>query len=193
MHRESFLHKDQVSLFERIRELNLTLDVGFRKKYQRSLPLNEQFVGRWERANRLGFGEGSSIYDSSLVIGQPVVGKCCWIGPWTILDASGGLTIGDNCTISAGVHIYTHDNIKSTLTSGRIGIERKAVRIESNVYIAPNSIVTKGVCIGHCSVIAAYTLVKDDVPPYSIVAGQPGKAIGEVKVKGSNVEFVYDK
>src|SRR5688572_16453516 len=72
-----------------------------RTKFGRVLPLADYLVDRWDKARVLGFGKGTNVYDSCLVIGDVKVGKDCWIGPFTILDGSGGLEIGDGCTISA--------------------------------------------------------------------------------------------
>ncbi|MCX8081230.1 MAG: acyltransferase, partial [Bacteroidia bacterium] len=83
-----------------------------RKKYNRVLPFNELFTNRWEKARFLNFGKNTSVYDLCIVIGDVEVGENTWIGPFTILDGSGGLKIGSNCSISAGVHIYTHDTVK---------------------------------------------------------------------------------
>jgi NDP-sugar pyrophosphorylase family protein len=74
-------------------------------RWNRRLPFADYIVDRWEKAKALGFGEGSSIYDSALVLGDVRVGKNTWIGPFTVLDGPGGLEIGDNCSISAGVQI----------------------------------------------------------------------------------------
>ena len=38
------------------------------------------------------------------------IGKNFWLGYFCILDASSGLEIGDNVTISSGCHIYSHDS-----------------------------------------------------------------------------------
>ena len=70
-----------------------------KKNYNRVLPLNELMTDRWEKAAYLGFGKGTSIYDSSLVIGNVKVGENTWIGPFTVLDGSGQLEIGNNCSI----------------------------------------------------------------------------------------------
>src|SRR3954469_179483 len=78
-------------------------------RFERTLPFGDYVVDRWEKARLLGFGEGSSIYDSALVIGAVEVGAHSWIGPGTVLDGSGGLRIGAYCSISAGVQIYSHD------------------------------------------------------------------------------------
>src|SRR5689334_8815815 len=83
--------------------------------WDRDLPYEELLFDRWERARHLGFGEGTSIYHLSYVYGQVSVGRNTWIGPFTVLDGSGGLTIGDWCSISAGVQIYSHDSVTRAL------------------------------------------------------------------------------
>src|SRR5687768_10876088 len=92
---------------------------AMRVKYKRVLPLNELLTDRWEKASYLGFGKGTSIYDSSIVLGDVKIGANTWIGPFTILDGSGGLTIGSNCSISAGAQLYTHDSVKWATSGGK--------------------------------------------------------------------------
>lgn len=188
---ESISSKVEKELFENLKKLHSTLDQAFLQQFDRSLPLNETLLDRWERAKNLGFGENSSIYDSSLVLGKVEVGKNCWIGPFTILDGSGGLKIGDFCTVSAGVHIYSHDNVKQTLSSGKLPIEREAVSIGNNVYIAPQVVIAKGVSIGNFSVIGTGAFVNKNVKDCQIVVGQPAKVIGEVIVSDSGIDFKY--
>ena len=98
--------------------------IDVRQRWQRSLPAGEYLVDRWERARELGFGEGASIYDSAIVIGSVSVGASTWIGPWVMLDGSGGLSIGSNCSISAGTQIYTHDSVGWATSGGEKPIER---------------------------------------------------------------------
>ena len=167
-------------LYNKFIELYDELGKAFMKEHTRLLPLGDILVDRWHKAALLGWGEGTNVYDSALVLGDVSVGKHCWIGPHTIIDGSGGLSIGDYCTISAGAHIYSHDNVKSTLTSHIIPIERKPVSIGNNVYIAPNAVITKGITIGNHVVIGAFAYVNKDVPDNSIVMGQPGKIVGNI-------------
>lgn len=58
-----------------------------RSKFKRVLPINELMILGWEKAAYLGFGKGSSIYDSSLAFGDIRVGGNTWIGPLAILDS----------------------------------------------------------------------------------------------------------
>lgn len=163
---------------------------GFLKDLQRLPPLSDMIVDRWEKAKILGFGEGTNIYDSSLVLGDVKVGKECWIGPNTILDGSGGLVLGNYCTISAGVHIYTHDNVKQTLSSKKLPIERKPINIGNNVYVGPNAVILKGVTIGNNIIIGAFAFVNKDIPDNTIVMGQPAKSVGTIQVL-NNGEVIY--
>lgn len=151
------------------------------KKFQRTLPFGDYVVDRWEKAKLLGFGEGTSIYDSSLVIGEVTVGKNTWIGPFTVLDGSGKLEIGDNCSISSGVQIYTHDSVKWALSGGQAPYEHAKTTIGNNCYIGPNSVVAKGVTIGDRCLIGANSLVLTDIPSESKAAGNPCRVIGKVE------------
>lgn len=179
--------------FEQLNDLNIFLESKFKENYNRSLPLPDHINDRWERAKRLGFGAGSNIYDSSYVIGDVTVGENCWIGMFTILDGSGKLTIGNNCTISAGVHIYTHDNLKATLSGSKMPIEREMVSIGNNCYIAPHSIIAKGVKLGKQTVVAANSFVNKSFNDNAIIAGVPAKQIGIVVINNSEVSFEYFK
>ena len=148
-----------------------------KKHYDRVLPLNELLTDRWEKAAYLGFGKGTSIYDSSLVIGNVKVGENTWIGPFTVLDGSGGLEIGNNCSISAGVQIYSHDSVQWAVTGGTIPYEYSPTRIGNNCYIGPNTIIIKGVNIGNNVIVGANSFVNKDIEENKKYAGNPAKEI----------------
>lgn len=149
-------------------------------RFNRTLPFGEYVVDRWEKARELGFGEGTSIYDSSVVIGDVTVGCNTWIGPFTLLDGSGGLSIGDHCSISAGVQIYTHDTVQWASSGGTVPPERAPTVIGSRCYLGPNVIVSRGVIIGDGCVIGANSLVRTSIPAGSKAFGTPCRVVGEV-------------
>jgi acetyltransferase-like isoleucine patch superfamily enzyme len=149
-----------------------------RQQWNRTLPFGDYIVDRWAKAQTLGFGVGSSIYDSSLVLGDVRVGCNTWIGPFTVLDGSGGLVIGDYCSISAGVQIYTHDSVEWAISGGATAIDRAPVRIGARCYLGPNVVVAKGVSIGDGCVIGANSLVLDDIPSGMRALGTPCRTIG---------------
>lgn len=163
------------------------------QRWDRTLPFGDLLADRWEKAAYLGFGAGSSIYDSSIVMGDVSVGNNTWIGPNTILDGTGGrIFIGDGCDISAGVQIYTHDTVKRCLSGGKSKTETGRVTIGDCCYIAPMSLIAKGVSIGSHSVIAAHSLVKDSFDSHSIIAGIPAVRIGKVEVNEREVKLIYE-
>ncbi|MCC6689894.1 MAG: acyltransferase [Bacteroidia bacterium] len=185
-------NKKEEKLFDELNNLHRILFSEFKQQFSRALPFTDEIFDRWERANLLGFGEGSSIYDSSYVFGDVKIGKNTWLGQFTIIDGSGGLSIGDNCTISSGVHIYTHDNIKQTLSGGKFPIEREKVSIGNCTYIGPQSIISKGITIGNHCVVASNSFVNKNVEDYTIVAGNPAKKIGRVAITENDIQFIYD-
>ncbi|MCK9236127.1 MAG: acyltransferase [Bacteroidales bacterium] len=148
-----------------------------KKRFDRVLPVNELITDRWEKARYLGFGKGTSVYDNSYIFGNVKVGINTWIGPYTILDGSGGLSIGNNCSLSAGVQIYTHDTVNWAITGGKADYEYAKTKIGDNVYIGPNSIIAKGVKIGNGCIIGANSFVNKSFPDDSKIAGTPAKKI----------------
>lgn len=177
----------QLSKLHQARESEL------KEKYDRSLPFADGLFDRWERARRLGFGEDVSIYDSACVFGDVKVGQGTWIGPWVMLDGSGGgLTIGSTCSLSAGVHIYTHDTVAWALSGGKAARRTGSVSIGDRVYIGSQTIVALGVTIGDMAVIAANSFVNRDVPARTIFGGVPAVQIGHVTGDGESVQLVFD-
>lgn len=162
-------------------------------KYNRVLPTNELFTDRWEKAAYLGFGKGSSIYDSSCVFGDVKVGKDTWVGPYTILDGSGGLSIGSNCSISAGVHIYSHSTVLWAVSGSKESYEYGKVLIGDNCFIGPQSMIHMGVSIGKHCIIAANSFVNKDVSDYTVVGGNPAKELGRVIISNGKPEIQYNK
>ena len=142
----------------------------------------------------LGFGDRTSMYHSSHIYGDVEVGANTWIGPFTLLDGTGGLHIGNNCSISAGVQIYTHDTVRWALSGGSEPYEYAAVEIGDCCHIGSQTVVAKGVRVGERSVIGACSFVNRDVPPYSIAAGTPCRVIGRVAVDSDGrVQLVFEE
>jgi acetyltransferase-like isoleucine patch superfamily enzyme len=124
--------------------------------------------------------------EHSWVVGEPDVGEGTWIGAFTVVDGSGGLTIGRGCDISSGAHIYTHSTVRRCV-SGRAypEVERRPVMIGDHVFIGANAVVNMGVTIGDGAVIGAGAVVTKDVPSGSIVAGVPARVVGRVEIDAS--------
>lgn len=106
--------------------------------------------------------------------GFPEVGKNVYISGLSEIYAKGAkVFIGDNCDIASFVVINCADSHKKTIGL-KDNIERKDIFIGANVFIGSHSMVKGGARIGHHSVIAAGTIVDAvDIPPYSLVIGNP--------------------
>lgn len=128
------------------------------------------------------------------IIGEPEIGDGTWIGAFTLLDGSGGLTIGKGVDVSSGVQIYTHSSAKRCVSGRDYNVvDREPVRIGDHVFIGANATILMGVTIGDRAVVGAGAVVTANVAANSIVAGVPARRIGTVVLSASGVEFRYDK
>lgn len=116
------------------------------------------------------------------------------------VEHGASITIGNNvgisgCTISSGRSIIIGDNV--LIGSGALisdgdahaldpedrragyGGNRAPVVIEEDVFIGARAIILKGVNIGKGAVIGAGAVVAKNIPPYSVVVGNPAKIIGD--------------
>ncbi|TFV64167.1 acyltransferase [Geodermatophilus sp. DF01-2] len=124
------------------------------------------------------------------VVGEPTIGEGTWIGAFTTIDGSGGLTIGRGCDISTGAQIYTHSSVRRCV-SGRAfpTVERAPVHIGNCVFIGAGAVVNMGVRIGDHSVVGAGAVVSKDVPPHTVVGGVPARPIATVHIEAGEVTF----
>lgn len=120
----------------------------------------------------------SNIYGGDIGEGL-TIGNHSNIGPYAYIGCSGYIHIGNNVMISPRVSIYAENHVFTDTTTPMKdqGVTRAAVVIEDDCWIAANSIILAGVTIGKGSVVAAGSVVTNDVLPYSVVAGVPAKVI----------------
>src|SRR3954462_14918114 len=120
----------------------------------------------------------------------PTVGDGTWIGAFTVIDGSGGLTIGKGCDISSGVHIYTHSSARRCVSARAVPVvDTSPVVIGDHVFIGANALVNMGVTIGSHAVVGAGAVVTRDVPAYTVVVGVPARPVARVVVEGAIVRY----
>lgn len=121
------------------------------------------------------------------IIGEPSIGSGTWVGAFTLIDGSGGLTIGEGCDISSGVHIYTHSTARRCVSGREFDeVEREPVSIGNRVFIGANAVINMGVMIGDEAVVGAGAVVTRDVPARTVVAGVPARPVASVSLGDEN-------
>ena len=111
------------------------------------------------------------------IVGEPEIGDDVWIGAFTVIDGSGGLTIGHGCDISAGAQIYTHSTVERCVSDRARDIRRAPTSIGRNVHVGANAVILMGSEIGdHCVVAAGAVVAENTVAPaYSVLRGVPAR------------------
>lgn len=135
--------------------------------------------------------EGSIIFDRENATVK--IGNRTYIGN-SLLVCANSITIGDDILMAWGITIVDH-NSHSVLWGERQDdvmnwihgkkdwscVASVPVTIGNKAWIGFNVIILKGVTIGEGAVVAAGSIVTKDVPPYTIVAGNPAKVVRKVK------------
>jgi len=114
----------------------------------------------------------TSVHSSPII----KIGSFSSIGDRCQIHCGKLVTIGDYVLISWDVNIIEFDY---HAPGGGIP-EPKPIIIEDEVWIGARCIITKGVTIGKGAILAAGSVVTKDVPPYTLVAGNPAKPIKTV-------------
>lgn len=137
------------------------------------------------KAKNLFVGESVFIIPSHFSKNATIkIGKNVKIASFCLIDYTGHLTLGDHCTISEGVKIYTHQHQLSdkTLDIHKLEIKKITLEIGEYVWIGANATILPSVTkIGRGAIIGAGSVVTKDINSYDIVAGNPAVKISTRK------------
>jgi acetyltransferase-like isoleucine patch superfamily enzyme len=95
----------------------------------------------------------------------------------TKINVSTSVTIGSECSISWDCDILDSDFHAIVDAEGQKLSVTKPIIIGDHVWIGCNSIILKGVTIQHHSIVAAGSVVTCDIPPFTLVGGNPARKI----------------
>ena len=159
------------------------LQVGYNTIIEDGAEINCLSLQGIKLGNRVTIGKYAIIRPSN-IYGGPIgegltMGNNSNIGPYNYIGCSGKITIGNNVMLAPRVSIYAENHVfdHPEILIRDQGVEKKEVIIEDDCWIAANSILLAGVTIGKGSVVAAGSVVIENVPAYSVVAGIPAKFI----------------
>jgi acetyltransferase-like isoleucine patch superfamily enzyme len=128
---------------------------------------------------------GSHTYFAGTISSNAIIGKYCSIGPNTRI---GGLGLHPTNYISTHPIFYsTKKQSGKTFVKTDHFIEHKDTIIGNDVWIGINCVVLDGIKVGNGVIIAAGSIVTQDIPDYAIVGGVPAKII---KYRYSESEIV---
>jgi len=108
-----------------------------------------------------------------------VIGDGCTFLHRFQCNAAESIHIGNNVLTASNVLVTDSDHVVEPgvpITRSH-RFNTKPVRIEDNCWLGQNVVVLKGVTIGHDSIVGANSVVTKDVPPHTVVAGNPAKVI----------------
>jgi acetyltransferase-like isoleucine patch superfamily enzyme len=108
--------------------------------------------------------------------GEIEVGDYTILLPGVRISSASSIRIGANSMLASGSHLSDadwHDIYDRTSAPGGTA----PIVLEENVWIGNNAIVLKGVTIGRNSIVGAGAVVTRDVPPNTVVAGNPAQRV----------------
>jgi lipopolysaccharide O-acetyltransferase len=110
------------------------------------------------------------------------IGARVGIRPYCMISASESIVIEDDVIIGAFSSVIDSDH---TFAEGRPNVMHNSVAAEAihigrGTWLAERVAVLRGSSIGRCCIVGANSVVRGELPDYSIAAGAPARIIGEV-------------
>lgn len=137
----------------------------------------------------VSFGQSFRV-GRGVVISSPhglSIGDFVSVGPRSIIQVDG--SIGDFALIGMGVQIVGRDDhaieeigapyVLATWAGDRPATARDSLTIGRDVWIGGSAVVLSGITIGEGSLVGAGSVVTKDIPPYTIVGGNPARILAE--------------
>lgn len=137
-------------------------------------------------------GKGTRIWHFCHVM-KASIGENCTIGQNVFI--ANNVIVGNNCKIQNNVSLYeglvVEDDVFigpsavfTNIKNPRAFINRKDEFMKTHIgkgsTIGANATILCGITIGEYAFIGAGSVVTKDVPPYSLVVGNPGRVVGSV-------------
>jgi acetyltransferase-like isoleucine patch superfamily enzyme len=158
--------------------------VGARMRLDGDLPL-VLGDGRITLGDDVTIGNRCAFYVVRNLFEMPelIIGSRTTINWMTEISVECRVEIGDDCQIAGETKIFDNNSHAVHYRDGRrmTRADVAPIRIEDHVWIGMRSMILKGVTIGRGSVVAAGSIVTQDIPPMSIAAGIPARVVRSIE------------
>ncbi len=150
-------------------------------------------------SNMAHIGPRTKIWINVQIRENAEIGADCVISKDVYIDHA--VKIGDRCKVQNGVSIYNGVEIgddvfvgpNASFTNDKVprafNTEWSVVptRIENGASIGANATIVCGLTVGEFAMVAAGSVVTKDVPPYTLVMGNPARAVSRVDRAGNRI------
>jgi len=137
------------------------------KAVAKSFPLNAVRISALRAA---GYGVGRSVYlGSELHVTDELYSDQC------------SLTIGDRVAIAQRVLIILSSHPNNSRLREQTGVVNGSVTICDDAWIGAGAILLPNVTVGEQAIVAAGAIVTKDVPPHTVVAGNPARVLRSIE------------
>jgi maltose O-acetyltransferase len=111
------------------------------------------------------------------------IGPECFLGNECLLDLAEAIHLEAQVTLAERVLILTHTNVgyRDHPLQAHFPASAAAVRIERGAFIGAQAVILPGLTVGACSFVAAGSVVTETVPPHTLVAGVPARAVRKLE------------
>lgn len=116
------------------------------------------------------------------------IGKRSFLGHNVSITCNREVVIEEDVLIASGCTISDYDGHAKQLERRMANLpplenEMRPVRICRGAWIGSRSMILKGVTVGEGAIVGALSVVTEDVPPHSVVAGSPARVVNENQSK----------
>ena len=166
-------------------------------KYERSATLQSHRINAYQK--HYGFGDNCFV-GYNVIINKHHYSNCnllvhnnCHFAEGCVIDYTGGLEICDDVSMAEGTKILTHSHdifMHDGLFDKSRPVKFTPLTINEGAWLGARCLIMPGVTeIGRHAVVYSQTVVVNRVPPYALVAGNPGKVVGFRLLPDQIIEF----
>jgi acetyltransferase-like isoleucine patch superfamily enzyme len=127
-----------------------------------------------------------------------VLGDHVYIGPFNLIEASGGIVIGEGVQITSHCALVTHSSHRAQRVLGaaygawpaaqpRPGWIAGPIHIGAYSFIGPHSLLEANTRLGRGTLVCAGSFVRGEYPEFAILEGRPARVVGDSRLADEQV------